>query len=408
MPRAKIIALAAVLLIAGAVALLWRGRERQVTYSPGEGAAPAEEIALGNLGPKYLTQAELKRLHLWLDLDQVRYLKELDLGRWALACERGIDCLPEFDPEFESVLQADQWLGDGDLVLSVRLGQQLRAYPLRIMAWHQVVNDSLNGLPIVVSYCPISGAGVAYERPLADGRPLVFGASGRLYNGNLLLYDRRTGSLWQQLTGEPVAGPLVGVVGQLRRLYTDIVPWGDWKRGHPGGEVLARPRAIRIGGKKTPISPEHYGEYPYAEYELRPWVGYGVEVERLDLQGLTPKRRVIGLEAAGAAKAYLRTDLERLGLLNDWLGGVPVLAVMAPDGEARFFRREFGGSALEFRLEEGMLVDEATGTTWSLGGQALSGPLASQGAALEELPAVPAYWFAWLLFHPGSDLSFQE
>jgi hypothetical protein len=72
-------------------------------------------------------------------------------------------------------VEADGWLGDGDLVLSVRLGQRARAYPLRIMAWHQVVNDYLGDTPIIVSYCPISGAGVAYARPLANGKPLVFG-----------------------------------------------------------------------------------------------------------------------------------------------------------------------------------------------------------------------------------------
>jgi hypothetical protein len=76
---------------------------------------------------------------------------------------------------------------------------------------------------------------------------------------------------------------------------------------------------------------------PYAEYELRPWVGYGVEVERLDLQGLSSKRRVLGVEVPGTARAYLRADLERLGLLNDWLGEVPVLVLMSPGGEARFF-----------------------------------------------------------------------
>jgi hypothetical protein len=409
MPRVKIIALAVVLLVAGALGLLWRGGERRVAYFPVEGAARPEEIGLGELGPKYLTQAELERLRLRQDLDQVKYLKGLDFSRWALACERGIDCLPELaEPEFQSIVEADGWLGDGDLVLSVRLGQRARAYPLRIMAWHQVVNDYLGDTPIIVSYCPISGAGVAYARPLANGKPLVFGVSGRLYNANLLLYDRQTGSLWQQLTGEPIAGPLVGVVGKLKRLHADIVPWGDWKRGHPGGEVLARPKAVRIGGKKVPISAERYGEYPYAEYELRPWVGYGVEVERLDLQGLSSKRRVLGVEVPGTARAYLRADLERLGLLNDWLGEVPVLVLMSPGGEARFFRREFAGSTLEFTLEQGRLIDRETGTVWSLDGRAVSGPLASREAALEELLAVPAYWFAWLLFHPGTDLSQQR
>ncbi|MGQ9602037.1 MAG: DUF3179 domain-containing protein [Candidatus Bipolaricaulia bacterium] len=408
-PRLKIIALAIVLLVAGAFALFWRGSlQRQATHPPvpAAGAAASEEIALGDLGPKYLTSAELKRLGLRGDLEQVKYLEQLDLSRWALACERGIDCLPELDPEFQSTLEADGWLGEGDLVLSVRFGPQVRAYPLKILAWHQVVNDSLDGLPIVVSYCPISGTGVAYKRPLlVAGRPLFFGASGRLYNGNLLLYDRQTGSLWQQLTGEPIAGPLVGLAGKLERLYTDIIPWGDWKRGHPAGEVLALPKLVRFGGKKTPVSPGRYEEYPYAEYELRPWVGYGVEVERLDLRGLSSKRRVIGVAANGAARAYLRSELEKLGLLNDWLGAEPILAIISPGGEARFFRREVSGQVLEFLSSAGKLIDKETGTTWGFDGRAVSGPLASQGAALKELPAIPAYWFAWLLFHPGTDLS---
>lgn len=410
-PRLKIIALAIVLLVAGAVTLLFHwhsGPERQATYSPAEGAAPAEEVVQGALGPKYLTSAELKRLGLRGDLEQVKYLEQLDLSRWAVACERGIDCLPEFDPEFESVLEADQWLGEGDLVLSVRLGQQVRAYPLKILAWHQVVNDSLDGLPIVVSYCPISGAGVAYERPLADGKPLEFGVSGRLYNANILLYDQRTGSLWQQFTGEPIAGPLVGIVGRLKWLYTAIVPWGDWKRGHPVGEVLARPTEVRVEGRRVSVSAERYREYPYAEYELRQSVGYGVDHEKLDLRGLFTKRRIVGVAVGGVARAYLRSALEKLRFINDQLGGEAILAVIAPDGGARFFNREFSNRVLEFTVVDDRLTDRETGTGWDFNGRAISGQLASEGAALEELPTTPAYWFAWVLFHPETDLFHQE
>jgi hypothetical protein len=187
-----------------------------------------------------------------------------------------------------------------------------------------------------------------------------------------------------------------------------LSPGGIGSAAIPGERSSPAPKAVRIGGKKVPISAERYGEYPYAEYELRPWVGYGVEVERLDLQGLSSKRRVLGVEVPGTARAYLRADLERLGLLNDWLGEVPVLVLMSPGGEARFFRREFAGSTLEFTLEQGRLIDRETGTVWSLDGRAVSGPLASREAALEELLAVPAYWFAWLLFHPGTDLSQQR
>jgi len=373
--------------------------------SPLAGAAPREEITEGSLGAKYLTASELRALKLKGDPDRVKYLKGLDLNRWAVACERGIECLPTIEPEFQSVREADAWLGEGDLVLSVWLGQAVKAYPLRVIAWHQVLNDELGGVPVVVTYCPLTGAGLAYKRPLSpDGRPLEFGASGRLYNANILLYDRESGSFWQQFTGEVISGPLLGRAGRLKRVGAEIVPWGSWKRGHPRGLVLARPHEVRFGRRKVGASPKRYEEYPYGEYELRRWVGYGIDVEALDLRGIFPKRRVVGIALKGAARGYLRSDLEKTMLINDRLGDEPVLMVMTPAGEARFFRRTIEGRVLEFVLEDGKIVDKGTGTLWSPQGRALSGPLASESAALEEIPATPSYWFAWVLFHPEGDL----
>ncbi|MFQ6034098.1 MAG: DUF3179 domain-containing protein, partial [Candidatus Bipolaricaulia bacterium] len=339
------------------------------------------------------------------DLGQVKYLKRLDRERWAVACERGIDCIPGIEPQFQSVLEADKWLGDGDLVLSVQLDQTVKAYPLRILAWHQAVNDYLGDLPVIVTYCPFTGAGLAYERPLADGRPLEFGVSGRLYNANILLYDRETGSLWQQFTGEVIAGPLLGVAGRMERIYGDIVSWGSWKRWHPGGEVLARPTEIRFGRRKVQVSVERYEEAPYAEYQLREWVGYGVDVKELNLRGLFSKRRIVGVIVDETARAYSRSDLKSLKLVNDRLGGEPILALMTPAGEARFFSRKVPGQVLEFALDDGKLIDKETGTVWGFDGKALSGPLALEGAPLKEYLPTPAYWFAWVLFHPQSDLS---
>jgi len=387
---------------------------------PEPGAAPPEAIARGPLGSRYLTESELRELRLELDLGRVKHLRRLDQMRWVLACTRGIDCIPQIEePRFELVLEADEWLGDGDLVLSVRSGRYVKAYPLKIMAWHQVLNDQFGETPAVVVYCPLTGAGVAYVRPTIWNEPLEFGASGRLYNANLLLYDRQTGTLWQSFTGEALAGPLVGIAAPLERLPAAIVPWGEWKRAHPGGRVLARPERIRwgVGGKVYHVSHQRYEEYPYAEYELRRWVGYGVDVDRLELRGLPSKRRIVGVsldnDGAGAAKAYLRRALKGARLLNDKVGEEEVLVVLTLDGEVRAFKRrlELGPQLarvleLEFELQGDKLVDRQTGTVWTLEGEPLRGPLASlePKPKLEELPTTSAYWFAWVLFHPETEL----
>lgn len=395
------------LLLAGGGYLLQRSRSgKEVTYSPVLGAANAEEIAQGDLGLKYLTKVELRELRLKQNLDQVKYLKRLDLGRWAVACERGIDCIPRIEPQFQSVLEADRWLGEGDLVLSVHLGKTVKAYPLRIMAWHQAVNDYLGDVPVVVTYCPFTGAGLAYKRPLADGKPLEFGVSGRLYNANILLYDRQTGSLWQQFTGAVVAGPLLGIVGKMERIYADIVPWGSWKRWYPGGLVLARPREVRLGKRKVKVSAEHYKENPYGEYQLREGVGYGVDAKKLNLRGLSSKRRIIGVKIGRVAKAYVESEIWKAKLLNDRVGDEDILIVLDPAEEVRAFRRRPRSLAqsLEFELRDGKLFDTATGTVWDFDGKAIQGELASLKAELEEMPITSSYWFAWLLFNPKTGL----
>lgn len=401
----SIVALA--LLLAGASYLLQRSGSRQgAVYSPTSGAATTEEIAQGNLGPQYLTQSELRDLRLNQDLDRTKYLKRLDPSRWALACERGIDCIPGIEPRFQSVLEADEWLGDGDLVLSVQLAQTVKAYPLRIMAWHQAVNDYLGDVPVIVTYCPFTGAGLAYERPLADGRPLEFGVSGRLYNANVLLYDRETGSFWQQFTGEAVAGPLLGVVGRLKKIYADIVPWGSWKRWHPGGRVLARPEEVKFGRRKVEVSTERYEEYPYGEYQLREWVGYGVDVEQLNLRGLFSKRRIIGVKVNQEAKAYVESRLWEVKIAHDRIDEEDILLVLNPGEEVKAFKRKPYSleQSLKFELTDSKLVDLQTGTLWDFQGKPVKGELASQTSGLEEIPITSAYWFAWLLFHPETGL----
>lgn len=406
-----IFSLAIALLLAGAGFFAYKGlsSNREIEYSPTEGAVREEEIGSGELGIKYLAKSELRRLGIKRDVSIVKYLAKLDLTRWALACQSGMDCIPAITrPTFESVGEADEWLGDGDLVIGVRSNGIAKAYPLRVMNWHQVVNDYLNDQSIVATFCPISGAALIFERPLANGKPLEFGISGRLYNANLLMYDRKTGSLWQQFEGQVIAGPLLGVVGPLTRVPADIVPWGAWKKEYPESLVLARPTSVRTPSWKAKISLSKYEQYPYARYQLRRWVGYGVDVDQLELRGVAPKRKVIGVYIDGAAKAYVESEIWETKLLNDRVGGEEILVVFTLAEEIKVFKRSLPtfNQTLTFALENDQLIDQQTVTQWSFDGVPLSGKLAvvENQVRLEEVPATPIYWFTWLLFNPETEL----
>ena len=116
------------------------------------------------------------------------------------------------------------WLVDQEPVLSVALRGRVKAYPVRILMWHEIVNDRIGGQPVTVTYCPLCNTGIAFRRPVVDGELLDFGTSGRLFNSNLVMYDRQTGTYWSQATLEAIVGPLAG--RRLHFIPAQIVPWG--------------------------------------------------------------------------------------------------------------------------------------------------------------------------------------
>lgn len=226
-----------------------------------------------------------------------------------------------------------------------------------------------------------------------DEQALSLGVSGSLWKDALIMYDRQTGSLWTQVTGEALRGPMEGM--SLRKIPSVMTTWGRWKREHP--ETLALVRG------EDEVRPEHYHEY--RKSETIGIFGSGNQDERLGgkrpVLGLAP-----GLLGRHGAIAYV---LERFVLLQDVVAGRPLVVVADPDQAVpgRIFLRSDGVRALTFRqVVEGRLdrvVDEQTGTVWNLlEGVAVQGP--SRGRRLETIPSVPAYWFAWAAFHPGSEL----
>ncbi len=163
--------------------------------------------------------------------------------------------------QVDSINRAERgkYLVPGDEVVGVAAGEKARAYPLRVLAWHEVVNDTLGGVPIAVTYSPLSGGVVVFHRRVG-GEEVRFGVSGLLYNSNLLMYDvtaaAREQSLWSQLGRRAVVGPAVAAGRRLNVLPCALVPWGEWRADHPGTEVIDRDPS-RIQAYKS----EPYGNY---------------------------------------------------------------------------------------------------------------------------------------------------
>ena len=325
------------------------------------------------------------------------------------------DGIPSIDaPRFVTADAATAWLADQEPVVLLRLGGQARVYPLQILTWHEIVNDTLAGAPVAVTFCPLCYSAVAFDRRVetAGGeRVLEFGVSGLLRHSDLVMFDRQTETLWQQFTGEALVGDLVGTT--LTVLPAQIVSFAQAREAAPDAPVLSRETGHR----------RDYGRNPYAGYDdvAKTPLFYRGETGG----GLAPMARVVAVEVgpdvgapgAGAFRVYPASLTRERRVVNDTLGGVP-LVVFHTDGattalgaeriaEARevgtsgvFGRRlTHGGSTtvLTFRADGGRILDE-TGSEWTVTGRAVAGPLA--GAQLTPLRAHDTFAFAWFAFRP--------
>ncbi|MBI1926772.1 DUF3179 domain-containing protein, partial [Candidatus Poribacteria bacterium] len=201
------------------------------------------------------------------------------------------------------------YLRDTDIVLGITLNGQSRAYPLRILNWHEIVNDTLGGQKILVTFCPLCGTGIVFN-PVVAGEPLEFGVSGMLYNNDLLMYNRNTDtpSLWAQALGEAVVGPKTGMLLDL--LPVTQTQWGEWKAAHPDTTVLSTATGYN----------RDYNFNPYAGYDRDPGLLFplgGKEDTRLNR-----KTKVLGVRVGNTSKAYVLEDFRRTQVVNDEVGGV--------------------------------------------------------------------------------------
>ncbi|HEX6198891.1 MAG TPA: DUF3179 domain-containing protein [Thermoanaerobaculia bacterium] len=307
--------------------------------------------------------------------------------------------IPALDrPRHVPAAEAGDLLAD-ELVFGVSAGGEHRAYPRRILSWHEMANDVLGGEPVTLSFCTLCNSAIAYSGRLASGQILTFGTSGLLYRSNKLMVDRSTGTLWSNLTGEAVVGPLAAEppsdrpaepAPSLELLPVTLTTWAEWRSRHPDTTALAlEPERGRRWG---------FDYSPGAADRAREGVSFPVwrKSARLD-----PKAEVYALRVGGAAKAYPLEAVLAEGVVHDRVGDAHLVLLADPEsGAVRAYRR--GGHSFR-RAEDGGLVDEE-GRPWRLTETALEPP---EGAGLEPLPRLPGhvtFWFGWFGFFPDTEV----
>lgn len=297
-----------------------------------------------------------------------------------------VDSIPSLDAPAMVSGEAANYLRDDDLVFGIAINGDYRAYPLRILGWHEMLNDVVGGVPVVLAYCPLCGSGILYETTIeASQTPLQFGSSGLLYRSNKLMFDRQTGSLWHHLTGKPVSGALLNRDITLKQRPMTIARWSDWKIRHPATKVLDLQTGYNRNYEPGFVYRD-YAESPDLLYPANVGIGVGVESERHDLSS---KTHVFGLQTFGKAKAWPIEAFRNAPVINDRLGDRTIVLIGDPEGRSvRAYDRE----GLTFEPTQDPAQFEAASDRWTLTEDYLLGP---QGKRLPRLPGRITYWFAW-------------
>ncbi len=265
------------------------------------------------------------------------------------------DGIPSIDsPKFTPAKDGD-WIPDDELGLGVAYKNEARFYPFRILVYHEIVNDFIQDDPLLVTYCPLCFTGIGFIREI-DNEPVEFGVSGKLYNSELVMYDRETDSYWPQTLGKAVLGPSTGKA--LKKIPTDTVKWGDWRASHPDTKVLSR---------DTGFIRRYDGSNPYGAKGDFTDINLRFPLENEDSR-LDAYEIVYGMEINNKYKAYKKSDLESTLRIEDTLGGEKIIIEFDKQLESAKAYKESG---------ERIVIDTL-------------------------------FWFAWSAFHPGTEVHGQQ
>lgn len=263
------------------------------------------------------------------------------------------DGIPPIDnPKFFSVSEAEKFYSDSEPGIAVEIDGVKRFYPFQILVWHEIVNDTVDGKRILITYCPLCLTAIVFD-PVVNGDRVEFGTSGKLWNSNLLMYDRKTNSLWSQVLGEAVVGEMTGT--KLKVLPSDIMRFGTWKELNPKGQVLSRDTGAT----------RFYGRDPYGDYYTTP--GTYFPVGKKD-DRLSDKDFVLGIMVNNKAKAYWTESIKKVGAVEDRFEGKTIIIRYDKDIDAvRIFEKKPDGT-------------------------------------LERINPFGAFWFSWVAAHPDTEL----
>lgn len=315
------------------------------------------------------------------------------------------DGIPAVDkPKYISISEADEWLKPVEPIVSVEVNGRARAYPIQILIWHEIVNDTLNGEPLTITFCPLCNTAIAFKRTV-NGQILDFGTTGRLRFSNLIMYDRQTESWWQQATGEAIVGESLGT--QLEYYPATIISWESFKSEYPNGDVLS----------KDTGHGRNYGHNPYPGYDdinNVPFLYRGTPTPNQ----LNAVDRVLTIDLNGEAVAYPYGTLEEAHVVNDtvgsedivvfWQAGVASaldtseIAAGRDVGTGAGFSRNVDGKTLTFVYNGTSIKDEETNSTWSIFGKAIDGEL--KGTQLSPIVSINHFWFSWAAFKPETKI----
>ncbi len=317
----------------------------------------------------------------------------------------GRDGIPSIDaPEFIGNTEAQEWLADNEPVIALEIDGDARAYPLQILTWHEIVNDTVGDVPVAVTFCPLCNSAIVFDRRVA-GEVYKFGVSGLLRNSDLVMYDRTSESLWQQFTGEAIIGDLTGT--QLTFLPSSLISFADFQAAYPEGQVLAQDTGFN----------RRYGVNPYTNYDAgggTPFLFDGEIDERLPAMERVVAVTLTKTDGTTVDMAYPLNSLVEAGVINDTEHNLAVfhrpgtssalgatqIAEGADVGAAGVFDPRLDDQTLTFRREGATIVDEQTGSTWNILGEATGGAL--EGRQLTPIIHGNHFWFAWAAFHPDT------
>lgn len=245
-------------------------------------------------------------------------------------------------PQFLQAQDAD-YIQESDLVIGISIENDVKAYPIRILNWHEIVNDTINNNPVVITYCPLCGSGIVFNS-IVNKVALTFGVSGLLYNSDVLLYDKQTESLWSQIMSKSINGKQKGQ--KLEIITSDLTTWGQWVGKHPNTLVLSTNTGYN----------RNYNKDPYSGYTSTEQTYFPVHIKS---DKVPAKERVLGIQIKNSYKAYPYSELAKgNGIIED----------------------EFKGIKIKIQYHK----DFQTAT--------LISPI--------DIISVSSYWFAWYAFHP--------